>query len=135
MVYQNQVPKIYALERDDGTPERQYSYQKFPIVEENDSLKDYLSFLSDTNEGYLNEAEKDRIGILTVEGLRELVTIPFADNNTVVIDERKDMNAGEIDKYTVVIWLEGEDPQCVDKIKGGELELSMNFEKAADKEE
>ena len=31
------------------------------------------------------------------------------------------------DKYTVVIWLEGNDPDCVDDIIGGTLKLSMDF--------
>lgn len=34
---------------------------------------------------------------------------------------------GEKDKYTVVIWLEGNDPDCVDKIIGGTMKLGMNF--------
>lgn len=31
------------------------------------------------------------------------------------------------DKYTVVIWLEGNDPDCVDDIIGGTLKLGMDF--------
>ncbi len=31
------------------------------------------------------------------------------------------------DKYTVVIWLEGNDPDCVDDIIGGTMKLGMNF--------
>ena len=34
---------------------------------------------------------------------------------------------GRADKYTVVIWLEGNDPDCVNKIIGGTMKLSMNF--------
>ena len=30
-------------------------------------------------------------------------------------------------KYTVVIWLEGNDPDCVDAIIGGTMKLSLNF--------
>lgn len=30
-------------------------------------------------------------------------------------------------KYTVVIWLEGNDPDCVDDIIGGTMKFSMNF--------
>ena len=46
--------------------------------------------------------------------------------------------SGSIDKYTVVIWLEGWDPECVDDIMGGEVKLSMNFhiiDKEAENEE
>lgn len=31
------------------------------------------------------------------------------------------------DKYTIVIWLEGNDPDCLDNIIGGTLKLSMDF--------
>lgn len=34
---------------------------------------------------------------------------------------------GAKDKYTVVIWLEGNDPDCVDDIIGGTMKLEMNF--------
>ena len=36
-----------------------------------------------------------------------------------------DFYVGNVDKYTVVIWLEGDDPECVDKIIGGSVEFSM----------
>lgn len=31
------------------------------------------------------------------------------------------------DKYTIVIWLEGNDPDCMDNIIGGTIKLGMNF--------
>lgn len=31
------------------------------------------------------------------------------------------------DKYTVVIWLEGNDPDCTDEIIGGTIKFGMNF--------
>lgn len=34
---------------------------------------------------------------------------------------------GQTDKFTVVIWLEGWDPQCTDDIKGGTLRMEMLF--------
>ena len=35
---------------------------------------------------------------------------------------------GNVDKYTVVIWMEGEDPECVDAIVGGSVEFSMTID-------
>ncbi len=34
---------------------------------------------------------------------------------------------GNVDKYTVVIWMEGDDPECVDAIVGGNIQFSMNI--------
>lgn len=33
----------------------------------------------------------------------------------------------EVVKYTVIIWLEGEDPQCTDEILSGSIKMSMRF--------
>ena len=35
---------------------------------------------------------------------------------------------GNVDKYTVVIWMEGDDPECVDSIVGGSVEFSMRID-------
>jgi hypothetical protein len=35
---------------------------------------------------------------------------------------------GNVDKYTIVIYMEGEDPECVDAIVGGSVEFSMNID-------
>ncbi len=34
---------------------------------------------------------------------------------------------GNVDKYTVVIWMEGDDPECDDDIVGGNIQFSMNI--------
>ena len=34
---------------------------------------------------------------------------------------------GETIKYTIVIWIEGNDPDCVDRLIGGRAKLSMGF--------
>lgn len=35
---------------------------------------------------------------------------------------------GNVDKYTVVIWLEGDDPECLDDIVGGSVEFLMKID-------
>lgn len=58
--------------------------------------------------------------------------VSFISNRTVMNNVVEDMQPGEIDKYTVVIWLEGNDPECIDDILGGEMKLEMNiFERGA----
>ena len=37
------------------------------------------------------------------------------------------LDKGEVIKYTIVIWLEGQDEQCVDSILGGEVKLAVEF--------
>jgi hypothetical protein len=38
-----------------------------------------------------------------------------------------DFEPRDKDKYTIVIWLEGNDPDCLDNIIGGTMKLGMNF--------
>jgi len=54
-------------------------------------------------------------------------TIPFKKEEQVALNHVEDFNPGDIDKYTIVIWLEGTDPECTDNILDGEIKISMNF--------
>ena len=51
----------------------------------------------------------------------------FIANDKVMEISEENFPVGQVDKYTVVIWLEGWDPECVDDIMDGEVKLSMNF--------
>ena len=48
-------------------------------------------------------------------------------SSTEVMKDRRGAILVRKDKYTVVIWLDGNDPDCVDKIIGGTMKLGMNF--------
>ena len=51
----------------------------------------------------------------------------FLSSSVVMRTSGDKFKAKDKDKYTVVIWLEGNDPDCVDDIIGGTLKLSMTF--------
>ena len=51
----------------------------------------------------------------------------FVSNTKIMENEVKMFRPGDIDKYTVVVWLEGWDPECVNKILEGEIKMSMKF--------
>lgn len=55
------------------------------------------------------------------------LTVPFKSSLTLVSELYHNFREGEVSRYTVVMWLEGEDPQCDDEIKGGTLQLDMQF--------
>ena len=52
----------------------------------------------------------------------------FESNDVVCHLANDDFKVGYVDKYTVVIWLDGDDPECVDDIVGGEVEFAMDFD-------
>ena len=60
-------------------------------------------------------------------GKEEPGTIKFYSDQYAMLKERKHLGSKESDKYTVVIYLEGDDPECVDAIIGGELKLKMEI--------
>lgn len=55
-------------------------------------------------------------------------TEPFASKDVVTTISHKNFRVGDVDKYTVVIWLDGDDPECVDKIIGGAVEFGFDFD-------
>lgn len=51
----------------------------------------------------------------------------FISANQVMHTKVEDFEPGSTTKYTVVIWLEGNDPDCVDAIIGGVIKMQMDF--------
>ena len=64
---------------------------------------------------------------LAKNGEPEYNTTPFAEDRKVFSVVEEDVDPEEIIKYTVVVWLEGDDPECLDNIKGGNVRMSMAF--------
>ncbi len=56
----------------------------------------------------------------------------FLSDELVCTYTESDFLVGNVDKYTVAIWLEGDDPECVDTIVGGSLEFSMRIDAEMD---
>lgn len=52
----------------------------------------------------------------------------FHSNDLVVEAQTEGFEAGDISKFTVVIWLEGEDPDCTDDVLGGQFKVDMKLE-------
>lgn len=54
-------------------------------------------------------------------------TEPFYDEETIMLQHVEEFKPNEIHKYTIVMWLEGKDPDCTDNLIGGELRAHMTF--------
>ena len=56
-------------------------------------------------------------------------TIPFKEiknaEGTIILEQIKDFKPLDLDRYTVVVWLEGDDPDCTDPLIGGEIKMHM----------
>lgn len=52
---------------------------------------------------------------------------PFESQRVITSGICRESAPNEIHKYTVVMWLEGDDPDCVDELIGGHLGIEMSF--------
>lgn len=107
VLYHNGKQQVFAAPSKDGTAECQYSEYEFPFMA--DARNPEQMTYDDSNDLY------------------KLETIPFASKKIVAAAKREEIQPSEIDKFTVIIWLEGEDPECVNDILGGTIEMTMRF--------
>ena len=54
-------------------------------------------------------------------------TTPFYNIGTVTRGIVRDYYPSEKTKYTIVVWLEGDDPECIDRVVDGMAKVEMNF--------
>lgn len=60
-------------------------------------------------------------------GQPEKGTVAFKDDTLVMLEKVENFQVGDIDKYTIVIYLEGDDPECTDPLIGGEIKMHMRI--------
>lgn len=63
----------------------------------------------------------------SVTGEAEEGTEMFYSDELPVLRGRKNFKPGDIDKYTIVIFLEGDDPDCVNDLIGGEIKMHLDI--------
>ncbi len=56
-----------------------------------------------------------------------LIALPFESDTVITSGKFSDMEPGIIHKYTVVSWIEGDDPDCTNDMIGGHFGLEFNF--------
>ena len=63
------------------------------------------------------------------DGQPEVNTEPFKDienaEGTIILEKVTDFKPDDMDRFTVLVWLEGDDPDCTDALIGGELKMHM----------
>lgn len=63
--------------------------------------------------GFTEEPEKD--------------TKAFYSEDTVMLECRQDFKPGDVDRFTIVIFVEGDDPDCTNALLGGEIKMHMDI--------
>ena len=129
MIYKNGEPEVFAKENRgltsaDGSPEPFEKIFKKEIPE---------NYTPPTAEEIEAAAEQPQNKELVNHTDEEIVIQPFVDSKTVFNTEVDGLEPGQTDKYTIVMWIEGEDPECLDVIRDGYVKL-MWFFNIADEE-
>jgi len=57
------------------------------------------------------------------------ITEPFREDigHTIILEQRRDFEPGDYDRFTIVIWIDGDDPECLNPLIGGAMKLHMRF--------
>lgn len=103
-----------------------------------DGLPEALPAKDDNTRGYTTEPLKSfakypdqQYEVVTQKGpvtYHRLIPIPFESDTVVVSGEMHDVAPMEVHRYTVVIWLEGDDPECTNDKIGGHVGMQMDIE-------
>ena len=123
MIYKNGEPEVFAKENRglttaDGTPE------PFEKVFKKEIPENYTPPTAEEIEAAAKEPQSKELVNHTDE---EIVIQPFVDSKTVFNTEIEGLEPGQTDKYTIVMWIEGEDPECLDVIRDGYVKLMWFF--------
>lgn len=51
----------------------------------------------------------------------------FETDTRIMTTSTEEFKVGDVDKYTIVIWIEGNDPECIDDIRNGHVRMRMLF--------
>ena len=114
MVYRNGEPQVFAkTNRDKSDFEKIYK----KVIPANYTPPETLTPPED-------QVQNKEIVDHTDE---EIVIQPFVDSETVFNTTLDGLEPGQTDKYTIVMWIEGEDPECIDDIREGYVKLMWFF--------
>lgn len=115
MLFIDDEMTIYAKAADDGRAEalpswenNNFGYLKAPLFDKAIDKSQYEIVAS--------------VGGLTYW---RVVPKPFVEEGVLATGEREDVKPGEVHKYTIVVWLEGDDPDCTNELIGKHIGFEM----------
>lgn len=126
MIFEDDVMRFYAKGREDGSQEAlpyfdddSRGYPTRPFYDEAAQPQDQYQYIGNTGS----------------RDLYRLIPIPFETDTVVASGTVTEVEPNEVHKYTVVIWLEGDDPDCTNDLIGGHAGMEMNFRLESEAEE
>lgn len=96
-----------------------------------------LPSFDDNTRGYINpplgqfckdpEAQYETIAERESFTYNRVIPVNFLSDTVVATGRQTEVAPGDVHKYTVVIWLEGDDPDCTDDLIGGHIGMEFQF--------
>lgn len=119
MLFEDGKMTFYAEAREDGTAEAlpyfdddSRGYRKMPFGDVSANPDEQFEVIAER-------------GSLTYY---RIIPETFTSQTVIASGSMSEVDPQEVHKYTVVIWLEGDDPDCTDDLIGGHLGMDMNFQ-------
>lgn len=91
------------------------------VIKNVDKAARIMIYFNDEKIVYAKENENN--------GMPEKDTTKFRndEDGTIILQQRTNMHPNDVDKFTIVVWIEGDDPDCIDALIGGELRMHMDI--------
>lgn len=120
---------FYLINNSDRTTDLTLNIQISELKRGVDSAIRVMFIVGNDERGEIfAKSQEDENGVsLNVPEDSPYPTTMFLDRSTVMQQQFPGLGSGETVKFTVVIWVEGWDAQCVDSIMGGSIKLNMNI--------
>ena len=127
-----------TIDSDEGGSKNGEDYIAFTFylrnnINEESTISEKISILSSSKNAHsalrvrvYRDGVYETYAEIGANGLPEYGTVPFMDSDTVYIG-RDVLASGQVKRYTVVIWIEGDDLECVNGIGGGSIRLGFEF--------
>lgn len=125
MLFVDGKMSFYAKAREDGTTET------LPSAEFHDRGYRVAPF----KDVAASQSQFEVVGSRGGNTYYRLLPVDFVDEKSMAQGLMEKVQPGDIHKYTVVLWLEGDDPDCNDELIGGSLGLEINFALAKEDEQ
>ena len=106
--------------RNAGTESVTYEYELY-IANMTLEIEDAVRIRLYVNGEYEDYAKTRNDGQGAEPGTTEFLT------EETILRKELHLTPGEYTKFTIVVWLEGDDPECVDTILGGIFKIDMNM--------
>jgi len=108
MFFEDDKQIIYAREQENGEPENLWGYPN-PPFSSSAYYPDEQYYKADYAYG--------------------IITTPFIDEYTALQGYVENFAPGDVKKYTMIVWIEGDDPDCNNSQLGGHVGFNIQFDR------